>query len=75
VIGESEHADNGAPTPKTTPRLCAASAGGATAAKTRFYAACAAKYGQVPNSCREENLASVQMKLVIFTVLFCSFAE
>ena len=71
-----EHAANGASTLEATPRLRAAGAGNATSAK---HALSSPSYGKVPDSSkanrREGHLASVQMKLVIFTLFFCSSAE
>jgi hypothetical protein len=75
--------DNGASTPEATSRLNAAVARVATAATK---GACRLKrasappsYGQVLNASKvyrcEGNLASVRIKLVIFTLLFCTSAE
>ena len=71
-----EHVDNGTSTPEAMPRHFAICAGGATTAK---HAPTAPRYGQVSYSSkvhgREGHFPSVQMKLVIFTLFFCSSAE
>jgi hypothetical protein len=77
------HVNSGAPTPEATPRLCAAGAGGVTVAKTCICrlerVSAPPNYGQVSSSSkihrREGHLACVQMKLVIFTLLFCPSAK